>query len=413
MRGKIMTCCYNKSYLLGEYPQENLHHIWFGEKRKQLAKSLEENDFSNGCQNCYEIIKAKNISGLTAKKFDHLPLNKDYPTRIDFELSNECNLECTMCRGEYSSSIRKNVEQLPPIPSPYNSTLLEELKEFIPHLTACHFLGGEPFMIPIYQDIWDLIIEINPGVRISVLTNGTLLSERVKKILEKLNCDIGVSIDSLDEKNYSLIRKNGNLKKVKENILYLRDYAQRKNTNFHLSTCAMSINSGEFIAMTEFANALNCSVFFTHVSYPRELSLEIQTKEYLNALAANIRNARLETDTEVKKTNYKTLNDLAGHFEFLASSSENFTAKQSISHYLDGLNSFLKISAPDNYHSIFENIKGKIVFILEVAAKNNAYELAEKKMCEVPYKTMYEMVPGIEKEHLLHLFKSYLVPIEE
>ncbi|MCC7454240.1 MAG: SPASM domain-containing protein [Crocinitomix sp.] len=102
MRGKIMTCCYNKSYVLGDYPGENLKDIWFGEKRNNLISKLKENDFSHGCQGCLEGIKAGNINGLTSRKFDHLPLNaKGYPTRMDFELSNECNLECVMCRGEF------------------------------------------------------------------------------------------------------------------------------------------------------------------------------------------------------------------------------------------------------------------------------------------------------------------------
>lgn len=62
MRGKIMTCCYNKSYVLGNHPAESLRKIWFGEKRNNLITSLKENDFSLGCQGCLEGIKAGNIN---------------------------------------------------------------------------------------------------------------------------------------------------------------------------------------------------------------------------------------------------------------------------------------------------------------------------------------------------------------
>jgi MoaA/NifB/PqqE/SkfB family radical SAM enzyme len=75
------------------------------------------------------------------------------PKVMEFELSNECNLECVMCNGSFSSSIRKNREKLPPIISPYNDDFVNELDAFIPHLTDAKFLGGEPFMIEIYLKI--------------------------------------------------------------------------------------------------------------------------------------------------------------------------------------------------------------------------------------------------------------------
>ena len=412
MRGKVMTCCYNKSYLLGEYPQQTLHEIWFGENRTKLTESLKNNDFSMGCQNCLETIKAKNINGLTAKKFDYLPLHGTYPTRIDFELSNECNLECKMCRGEFSSSIRKNVEKLPPIQNPYNTDLLEQIKEFIPYLTQCHFLGGEPFLIPIYIDIWDLISKLNPSIRVSLVTNASILSDRVKKILEKLNFDIAVSIDSVDIENYEQIRKNAKLQKVKYNIQYLREYTLRKNTHFNLSACAMSINSHEFIDLVNYANSLNCEVFFTRVSYPRELSLEIQSEEYLETLPKKIKMAHLPNETPTQIRNLNVLNDLANHIESWKRRSSKFIASKSIEAYFNGLELFLKSKSPNEYDGLFENIKSKIIYILEVADKNKMEQLAEKKICEVPFTTMHEMVPAIEKEHLLHLFKSFVLPIE-
>lgn len=412
LRGKIMTCCYNKAYLLGEYPSHSLHEIWFGEKRKELTESLKENDFSKGCQNCLEVIRARNMGGLTAKKFDHLPLNETYPTRIDFELSNECNLECIMCRGEFSSSIRKNVEKLPPIQNPYNKDLLAELKEFIPHLVSCHFLGGEPFLIPIYLDIWDLIAEINPSCRISILTNGTILSDRVKHILEKINCDVGVSIDSIHSDTYALIRKNGNLEKVKTNINYLRDYTLRKKTNFYISSCAMNLNAHEFVDLTAYANSLNCEVFFTRVTYPRALSLEIKSKEELTQIIHSIRNASLPKNTQVEMNNHKTLNDLANHLEHWGSNRLDISTPDNLTEYFTELHRFLQQKSPNEYASLYTNIENKLLYLLEIARNNHTYDEAQKKICEVPYKTLYEMVPSIEKEHLLHLFQTFIIPIE-
>jgi MoaA/NifB/PqqE/SkfB family radical SAM enzyme len=48
-----------------------------------------------------------------------------YPSMLELELNNTCNLECVMCIGELSSSIRKNREKLPAIRSPYDEAFVE------------------------------------------------------------------------------------------------------------------------------------------------------------------------------------------------------------------------------------------------------------------------------------------------
>ena len=180
-RGNVSVCCFNKTHVIGKYPEQPIKEIWFGKKADEIRKSIVNGDFSLGCQGCHELIEAGNYSGLPAKNFDKLPSNKNlYPSKIDFELSNECNLECVMCRGEFSSAIRKNREKLPPILSVYDDAFILQLEEFIPYLTHSHFLGGEPFLIPICLNIWERMGKLNPAMRISIQTNGTILTERAK-----------------------------------------------------------------------------------------------------------------------------------------------------------------------------------------------------------------------------------------
>ena len=47
------------------------------------------------------------------------------------------------------------------------------------------------------------------------------------------------------QKPYERIRRNARFEQVMNNIYYLRDYTQRKNTRFHLSSCAMRENANE------------------------------------------------------------------------------------------------------------------------------------------------------------------------
>src|SRR6185295_19977224 len=103
--------------------------------------------------------ESANFAGLRARSFDDLSEDRyaladgvpfAYPKLMEFEISNVCNLECTMCTGFFSSSIRHNREHLPPIKTPYDDAFVRQLEPFVPHLKAARFLGGEPFLIRTY-----------------------------------------------------------------------------------------------------------------------------------------------------------------------------------------------------------------------------------------------------------------------
>ena len=184
--GNVRACCYNTKDILGKWPNQSIREIWQGEKANRLRGYIRQNDLGRGCTECGNMLVAGNYQGVRAKFFDEYAPNNlssrvhyfrqqlsghiEYPKVLEFELSNECNLECVMCNGYFSSSIRKNREKLPPLSSPYNDQFVKELEEFIPHLTDAKFLGGEPFMIDIYLKIWERILQINPSVRIHITT---------------------------------------------------------------------------------------------------------------------------------------------------------------------------------------------------------------------------------------------------
>lgn len=414
MRGKVTSCCYNRIYTIGNYPDNTLHEIWFGERRLQLMRSISNNDFSLGCLACKELIEVGNYSGLPAKNFDHLPRNeKGYPTKIDFELSNECNLECVMCRGEFSSAIRKNREKLPAIPSPYDQAFIRQLEEFIPHLISSHFLGGEPLLIPIYLEIWETISKINPSVKLSIQTNGSILSNRIKQILESMSFDISVSIDSVEKDNYERIRKNAKYDTVINNINYFREYCKRKKTNFNFAYCPMTVNWHEIPAMIAFANELDTEVFFTTVNFPKALSFESLSFEELLDIESTLQKAHYAQETAVGKKNYETVKQLIKHIAFWKSEAGNKTAFQpkNLEEYMQGLSDYLDAQKTTDKYRLLEDIQSKLSYLVHVAAQNGMEKQAEGKIIEVNYKTVTEMLPGVDREHLLHLFKSFIMPL--
>jgi MoaA/NifB/PqqE/SkfB family radical SAM enzyme len=296
--GNARACCYNFTHVLGVWPQKSIKEIWQGKEIAELRGYIAGNNLGGGCIECGKMIEMGNNAGVRAGFFDEFassPLRKTmkgiarsftkeivYPKVMEFELTNECNLECIMCNGMFSSSIRKNREKLPALISPYDDRFVEQLDEFIPHLTDAKFLGGEPFMIEIYVKIWERIAALNPSIRIHITTNGTFLNSRIKKLLEGLRAGIILSIDSIVPETYHTIRIGANLDKVMGHLAYFREYTARKKTFLSMAVCPITQNWHELPGMLDFCLDKNIALYMNAVFSPPELSLHEQSADYLS-----------------------------------------------------------------------------------------------------------------------------------
>jgi MoaA/NifB/PqqE/SkfB family radical SAM enzyme len=272
--GEVYVCCHNQSYPIGKYPGQSISEIWNSAAAEELREKLRGYDLGGGCKICADDFKRGAFKEVRARHFDTLKPHAKYPVMMEFLLSNVCNLECVMCSGKFSSLIRKNREQLPPLHTPYDEAFLKQLDEFIPHLQETRFSGsGEAFSIDMNYVIWEKIIRMNPTCLIMVQTNGTILSGRVKEILERGNFQIGVSIDSLDKTTYESIRVNANFDKVMENVQYFREYANRKGTRFSISMCVMRQNWREVPDFIRLCNNYNAVATLHKVWHPFQNAL--------------------------------------------------------------------------------------------------------------------------------------------
>ena len=285
--GKVVACCYNRDHVIGYYPQQSIKEIWNGKKATELREHLMAYNFTMGCQDCLKALVAENFDGAKSKQYDTQRMNKNhFPSVLEFELDDTCNLECIMCNGEFSSLIRAKREKRPPRAKYYDDKFIEQLEEFIPFLEEVKFYGGEPFLIPAYFKIWDKIIELNPGVRISVQTNGTTVNSRVKEILQKTSFHVSISIDSLNKELYESIRVNSHFETVMDNLQYFYKYCKERDTFFGISACIMQQNWFEAPDFIRFCNQLNVPVYFHTVTSPKFASLEQLSKRKLNEIYA-------------------------------------------------------------------------------------------------------------------------------
>lgn len=316
--GHALVCCYNREHILGVYPQTSVHDMWFGKKAQDLRRMLKANRLPSGCGMCLGQFNSGNFEGLLARQFDSLAEKPDasgkdeilMPKVIGFEISNVCNLECKMCNGYFSSSIRENREKLPPLPFPYDDGFLQQLEPFIPHLKQAKFLGGEPFLIEMYLKIWELIAKINPAIEVSITTNGTVLNKKAKSVVESIRSNIIVSIDSLEKANYERIRKNARFEKVMEHCEFFRDYTRKKKTSFTFAFCPMQQNWWEIPHVVEYCNKNDINIYFNTVTWPPQTALNTMNDADLQEVIEYLGSKNLKGTTPLAIQNVSRYKDL-------------------------------------------------------------------------------------------------------
>ena len=120
--GNVLSCCVNTDHVLGRVGESTLREIWEGARAAELRAALEAQDYSLGCARCAPATVPGGGDFSHARQFDGFepaepPTSApSYPRRMDFVLSNRCNLQCVMCNGDLSSSIRSRREGRPPLP---------------------------------------------------------------------------------------------------------------------------------------------------------------------------------------------------------------------------------------------------------------------------------------------------------
>jgi radical SAM protein with 4Fe4S-binding SPASM domain len=275
--GNVAPCWLLVGHLDKWGPDRSIKDIWFGEKFTEYRNNLKEGIFKSECRVCQQKIEAGTWP--LALAYDGFSV-KEYPTMLELELSNQCNLECIMCEGRLSSGIRKNRDKLPPMPQVYDDSFVEQLKEFIPHLEELRFNGGEPFAQKIVYDLCMLVAEINPGLHVHIATNGTVYNKQVREILEKCNISLNISIDSLDKENYEMIRVNGDFDLLMKNFQIFKNYCKDNNRTLSIMVNPMNNNWWEMPNFVKFTNENKVNLWYNTIHHPEHLSIwKLPSKE--------------------------------------------------------------------------------------------------------------------------------------
>jgi radical SAM protein with 4Fe4S-binding SPASM domain len=289
--GDVRACCQNAEYPLGNITRQSLREIWDGQRTGDLRRALEQDDLTLGCQFCRWQMAEENENLVYARTFDHLRIPDEGPTwpqQLELSLSNACNLQCIMCNGDWSSSIRTHREGRPPLPTVYDDAFFDDLAAFLPHLRIVKLLGGEPFLGKESLRVLDMLVDAGLTPEVHVTTNGTQWSPRVERIMERLPMEIIVSLDGCDAETYESIRVGSDFAVVMENLDRFQEYARRHGTGVHLAHCLMTTNWHRFADFLRFADARDLPVGVNTVTSPIELSLHHLHPDRLDEIVAEL-----------------------------------------------------------------------------------------------------------------------------
>jgi MoaA/NifB/PqqE/SkfB family radical SAM enzyme len=162
------------------------------------------------------------------------------PIHVRLKPTNRCNHNCCYCcyrnKALYLSQLFYKSDEIP----------WAKMKEIIEDLGYMGVKavtlsgGGEPLFYPYIFKTIDSLTSI--GIKVAVLTNGSLLNGKVAEILSKKAIWVRISMDAADSKKYSKIR-NVNVLEFDRVCKNISNFVQKKDRK-----CELGVN---FIVMKE------------------------------------------------------------------------------------------------------------------------------------------------------------------
>ena len=172
-----------------------------------------------------------------------------YPSSVMLELTNRCNLRCTICPREYEYG--KQMDK-------GNMDILQAKRivdELWPYLDSIGLTGmGETFLNDDLEEIVNYIKTKNRGIIISLSTNAVALNfiEKAKRIAGKVDT-IQVSIDGVDDV-YNSIRKGSSFEALSKNLKELVALCKGTQSTIMLNMVVTKENYIHMAPLVEYAS---------------------------------------------------------------------------------------------------------------------------------------------------------------
>ena len=303
--GSITPCCFNRTDILGNIYETPLKEILNNSKTNELKKSIKQGIFPKGCEVCKNHSENGNKANSGIITYDKFPVQENYLSVIEYELSYKCNLSCPMCKlnEDHLFVKRNNTEN-------NKFDIIKQITPYLEKVKMMRFYGGEPFYIEEYYSIWQKVIEINPNCGFIVQTNGTILNQRVKEITSKGKFNFNMSVDSLNKQTYESIRIGANFEKSISNLFVLKKIAEKNRQTMSISVCPMRINWKDIPQILKFCNENKLYIFFNTVFAPWEQALWSLSANELSEIYEYLNSFNFSFFSKIKTINKLRWNSL-------------------------------------------------------------------------------------------------------
>lgn len=177
----------------------------------------------------------------------------DLPRKIYIEPTSMCNLGCSICFRH--NWIDENMGHMS----------LETYKKIIESLEKLNsveeiFFGGmgEPLYHPMIIEMIGLIPE---NIKITLLTNGTLLTEKmVQNLVDAGLNELWISMDGFDEENYESIQIGSRFHLILDNIKLFNSVRKIRNVNLGITFVITPENMGHLEKINDFADMISADI---------------------------------------------------------------------------------------------------------------------------------------------------------
>ncbi len=248
--GNCYCCCrwWNKSYCLGNIFNQTPDEIWNGKAAQELRQSILDGNYKY----CNTDICLKSFAN--DLKYE---LITNYPKEISLCYDYTCTAKCVFCNDE--------IKKLPDIEAKKWDNIIDT--KLIPLFKNANFVRlsmvGEVFISEHSKKLIKKIVKNYPNIKFEIVTNGIYATkENIEALGIQNNIEnIKFSLPSIKEKTYKQLVRNGNLKAVLKNLIYISELRRNNKINdFRLNFIISSLNYKELPEYAENAEKLGAIV---------------------------------------------------------------------------------------------------------------------------------------------------------
>lgn len=265
IEGNYRTCCSGVD--LGNIKKDLIIDVFASDQYKSIQIALANNQPHVNCRHCLHLEKNGGTSERTWYTHNDVEINTLHEQKyhsIDIRWNNVCDLSCTYCNKNFSSTWAKlqNTKHS----SFYNKTNVDAVYDYISthkEIKQINLAGGEPLLIKENLKLFDVIN--NTDTKLYIISNFAS-DIRTNQIFQKLmaisnDFQIDISFDTVGDK-FEYVRHGGCWNTMLDNIHYAQEQITKYKPNSNIS----------ITSLYSVYNALELSQFTQHL-YDHELPM--------------------------------------------------------------------------------------------------------------------------------------------